>query len=382
MVSCTVIIPAAGSGSRLGYGIPKSLVPLRGTALVLHSVRAFASCAQIIVAAPPADIAQVRELLVSAQLPEAVVVPGGDSRAESIALALEHVSPTSDVVLVHDAARPFVSAELIQRVLAALADGADAVVPVVPVTDSLKQVNGSSVVAHVDRSQFFGAQTPQGFQRGVLLRGYSYAREHDTLAQASDDVSLMADIGVTVTTVAGDAANTKITTSHDLRTAERATSHDLRTATGTDVHAFSDSGVLALAGLIWPECPALAGHSDGDAALHALCDAFLSAAGMGDLGQQFGVDEPQWAGASGARLLRHSLQLLADKGWVPVSAQVQIIGNRPRFSARRDEAQQLVSQIVGIEVFFSATTTDGLGFLGRAEGIAAMATVMIERVTT
>jgi len=381
MVSCTVIIPAAGSGSRLGYGIPKSLVPLRGTALVLHCVRAFVDCDQIIVAAPPTDIAQVRALLTSAQLPDVVVVPGGDSRAESIAAALEHVSPTSEVVLVHDAARPFVSAELIQRVLVALADGADAVVPVVPVTDSLKQVNGTSVVAHVDRSQFFGAQTPQGFQREVLLRGYSHARAHDTLAQASDDVSLMTDIGVTVTTVAGDAANIKITTSHDLHTAERATT-TLRTATGTDVHAFSDSGVLALAGLIWPDCPALAGHSDGDAALHALCDAFLSAAGLGDLGQHFGVDEPQWAGASGARLLEHSLQLLADKDWVPVSAQVQIIGNRPRFAARRDEAQQLVSQIVGVEVFFSATTTDGLGFLGRAEGIAAIATVMIERVTT
>lgn len=375
-----VVIPAAGSGTRLGADIPKAFVDINGEPMIVRAARAFTDCASIIIAAPPADVSTAQNLLRAHGLPQVQVVAGGPSRAESIEHALVAVPAQADYVLVHDAARPAVGPTVIERVLDALATGADAVVPVVPVTDSLKRVADGVVVAHSDRTQFARAQTPQGFRRRVLQDAYASARRAGTMSLATDDATLVSESGTTVTTVAGDEANIKVTTAADLQVLRGASSDtQLRSATGTDVHGFADAGTLALAGLMWPEVPALAGHSDGDAALHALCDAFLSAAGLGDLGQQFGVAEPQWAGASSTRLLERTLQLLGEHGWQPVSAQVQIIGNRPRFASRRAEAEQVVSAIVGIDVYFSATTTDGLGFLGRGEGIAATANVLIRR---
>lgn len=375
-----VVIPAAGSGTRLGAGGPKAFVDIQGEPMLVRTARAFTKCGSVIVAAPPADVSTAQDLLRAHGLPEVHVVPGGPSRAESIESALAAVPEEAEYVLVHDAARPAVGQLVIERVLEALAAGADAVVPVVPVTDSLKRVSHAVVVDHADRREFARAQTPQGFRRRVLQDAYASARRAGTISLATDDATIVSELGTTVITVAGDDANIKVTTAVDLQ-ALRGPSGDLqlRSATGTDVHAFAEAGTLTLAGLMWPEAPALAGHSDGDAALHALCDAFLSAAGLGDLGQQFGVAEPQWAGASSVRLLERSLQLLNEHGWQPVSAQVQIIGNRPRFAVRRAEAEQLVSAIVGIDVYFSATTTDGLGFLGRGEGIAATASVLIRR---
>lgn len=376
----TVIIPAAGSGIRLGAEIPKAFVHVDGVPMLALSARAFSGCDAVILAAPARHVRDASEILTAAGVDHAVVVAGGSSRAESIEKALAAVPAGTQYVLVHDAARPAVPAAVIDRVIRALHDGAEAVVPVVPVTDSLKQVSGDVVVAHADRSRFARAQTPQGFRLDTLRRAYASARASGRLADATDDVSLAADIGVPVTTVAGDEANVKVTTAADLTSLQRhASAADVRSGIGTDVHAFAADGQLALAGLTWPGVPALAGHSDGDAALHALCDAFLAAAGLGDLGQQFGVDDPEWAGASGLRLLEVTVQMLATAGWQPVSAQVQVIGNRPRFAPRRAEAQQLVSAVVGVDVFFSATTTDGLGFPGRGEGIAATATVLIRR---
>ena len=378
-----VVIPAGGSGSRLGAGTAKAFVDIDGTPMFIHAVRAFADCAAIVVAAPVTDVPTARSLLSGHGLDDVRVVTGGSSRSESIEQALHEVPADVPYVLVHDAARPLVPAAVVDRVLQALERGADAVVPVLPVTDSLKRVAGDVVAEHVNRAEFSRAQTPQGFRAPVLREAYAAAQRTGALASATDDASIVAHLGVAVATVAGDESNIKVTTANDLLIV-RGTwpAEQLRSATATDVHAFSEEGTLALAGLNWPEAPALAGHSDGDAALHALCDAFLSAAGLGDLGQQFGVDEPQWAGASGITLLEHTMKLLRTGGWRAVSAQVQIIGNRPRFAPRRAEAEQLVSGIVGIRVHFGATTTDGLGFLGRGEGVAATANVLVNRSHT
>lgn len=374
------IITAAGSGSRLGWGIPKALVPVDGVPMVAVAASLFADFDTIIVTAPTgfeSTFIKILESIIERPTSTTVlVVTGGATRSESIAQALAHVPNDADVILVHDAARPFTPVAVINRVLDALAGGADAVVPVEPVTDSLKRVIDGVVTEHLDRSEFARAQTPQGFRASVIRDAYASASAAG-LSAATDDVTLVAGLGTAVVVVDGDARNLKITTAEDLRGSHRG-GHS-RAGFASDTHAFGTSGELALAGLIWPNHPALVGHSDGDAAIHALADAFLSAAGLGDLGAQFGTDRPEWKGASSVQLLRHSIQLLADAGWVPTSAQVQIIGNQPRFARRREEAQELLTSVVGVPVFISATTTDGLGFTGRGEGIAATAMVLIER---
>lgn len=376
------IITAAGSGVRLGHPVPKALVHVNGVPMLVRSVWPFAAFDHVVVTAPPSHHTDVADALRAHGLSQVQVVVGGDTRAQSVAQGLAAVPAEADVVLVHDAARPFLPTAVIDRVLAALAAGELAVVPVVPVTDSLKQVRGGHVVEHTDRAAFAGAQTPQGFAASALREAYARAAAAGTLSNATDDVSVTAAAGLPVAVVDGDPRNIKITTPADLPATDLAATGseaDLRSGFATDVHAFADSGQLSLAGLVWPEHPALAGHSDGDAAIHALCDALLSACGLGDLGSNFGTSEPRWAGAASIRLLEHTVELMAGAGWTCVSAQVQVIGNRPRLAPRREQAQDLLTSVVGVPVFLSATTTDGLGFTGRGEGIAATAAVLVRR---
>jgi len=179
--------------------------------------------------------------------------------------------------------------------------------------------------------------------------------------------------------VPGSPLAFKVTTADDLRRAELLLAAETapRTGIGIDVHAFGGDAPLRLALLDWPGEQGLAGHSDGDAVAHAVCDALLSAAGLGDIGGRFGTDDPRYAGASGAVFLEGTVAILADAGWEPVNVAVQLVGNRPRFAARREEAQAALTAVVGAPVSVSATTTDGLGFSGRGEGIAAVATALI-----
>jgi len=316
------------------------------------------------------------------------IAPGGPTRAASVAHGLEALDAAADVVLVHDAARALTPPELFDAVAAAVLDGGRGVVPVLPIADTIKRVDpDGGVIETVDRDALAAAQTPQGFPAGVLVTAY---RElGDAASTHTDDASLVAAAGHPVVTIRGSELAFKITTPADLERAEAAlglraaravAQVETRTGVGVDAHAFDPGRPLWLGGVLWPEARAgLAGHSDGDAASHALVDALLTAAGLGDIGSRFGTDDARYTGASGAVFLRETVEALARDGWRVRSAAVEIIANEPRIAPRRGEMQAALSAVVGAPVSVAGTTSDGLGITGRGEGVAAVATALIER---
>jgi len=379
-----VILVAAGSGTRLGAGAPKALVGVGARSILHHALaNVFAGpSAQVVVVAPAGhegaalteaqDVARDRRDLVT-------VVTGGDTRQASVAAGMAALWGDVEIVLVHDAARALTPPAVFERVAAAVAGGSAAVVPVLPVVDTLKRVADRTVTGAVDRSEVAAAQTPQGFRRDILETAYRVAD-----AEHTDDAALVAAAGHRIDTVAGDERAFKITTPADLERAARlvagaASSGMPRVGVGTDVHAFAGAGAgdLWLAGLRWPGEPALAGHSDGDAVAHAIVDAVLSAAGLGDIGAHFGTARPEFAGAHADAFLRRTAELLHEAGWSVGNVTVQVQANRPRFAPRRAEAERVLSEALGAPVAVGATTTDGLGFTGRGEGVAATAVALV-----
>ena len=377
-----VIVVAAGSGTRLGAGMPKAFVSVGGRTLLEHAVHAVSgmrSDAQLIAVVPAGATDEVR-LLLAALAPEAVVVAGGASRQASVETGLAALHEAVEVVLVHDAARAFTPSNQFDAVVAAVDAAGEGVVPGLPVSDTIKRTDADALVTGtVDRSELVAVQTPQGFPRDILLQAYRAASE-----EATDDAALVAAIGHPVRIVAGDPLAFKVTTPADLARAEQLFDSVPvlpRIGLGTDTHAFGGDGELWLAGLHWPDEPALAGHSDGDAVAHAIVDALLSAAGLGDIGSVFGTDDPRFAGARGEVFLEATRERLAAAGLRVGNVSVQLIGNRPRFARRRQEAERVLGDLLGAPVSISATTTDGLGFTGRGEGVTAIATALLVPVT-
>lgn len=372
------IVTAAGSGIRLGAAAPKALVPIGGVPMAIRAARLFNGMPTVITA-PEGFDEHVRELLDEHGI-DATVVVGGATRAESVLEGLRALPADIDTVLVHDAARCLTPADVISRVMEGAARHG-AAVPVVAVTDTLRKADVELLGDVVDRSELVAVQTPQGFNRVLLQRAFDAATERGDLAMATDESSLIAALGESVIRVDGDSANIKVTTPADLSVANERCTGVARTGIGVDAHAFDaeSRGPLALAALLWQDVPALAGHSDGDVACHSLCDALFAAAMLGDLGSQFGVDDPQWAGATGARMLAEAVARVHDAGWSPVSASVQVIGNLPKIGPRRGEAEAALSAILGVAVTISGTTTDGLGMTGAGEGLAAVAVASVRR---
>jgi 2-C-methyl-D-erythritol 4-phosphate cytidylyltransferase/2-C-methyl-D-erythritol 2,4-cyclodiphosphate synthase len=377
--SVAVIVVAAGAGIRLGAARPKAFVRVSDATLLEHSVRALVRMqrdTQLIAVVPPDRLDEARALL--QPLAEAVVVAGGESRQASVAAGLEALDPSVRIVLVHDAARAFTPASLFDEVVAAVEATGEGAVPGLPVSDTVKRTDAADRVTEtVDRSELVAVQTPQGFPRTHLVDAYRAATE-----EATDDAALVAAVGHPVRIVRGDALAFKVTTPADLARAEQllAAADAVaapRIGVGTDTHAFGNDGELWLAGLHWPGELGLAGHSDGDAVAHAIVDALLSAAGLGDIGTVFGTDDPALAGAHGDVFLAATRERLRESGARIGNVSVQLIGNRPRFSARRAEAERVLSGILGAPVTISATTTDGLGFTGRGEGVTAIATALV-----
>jgi len=385
-----IIVVAAGSGTRLGAAEPKALVDLGGQTILEHALsRVFemTDAAQVIVVAPAARLDHVRSLAVGvagAAADHVTVVAGGDTRQQSVAAGLAVLEPDVEVVLVHDSARAFTPASQFEAVIAGVRATGGGIVPGLAVADTIKQLDWTGAVERtVDRSQLVAVQTPQGFPRAGLLSAYAAASEDFT-----DDAAVFAAAGLPVTVVDGDPLAFKITTPWDLRRAESILGEaapvagpgtGVRTGIGIDVHGFDDSQPLWLGGLHWPGEPGLAGHSDGDAVAHAVCDALLSAAGLGDIGGNFGTDDPRFAGAHGDVFLCATVRLVNDAGFTVENVAVQIIGNKPKVAPRRILIQERMSDLVGAPVSVSATTTDGLGFTGRGEGVTAIATALLSR---
>jgi 2-C-methyl-D-erythritol 4-phosphate cytidylyltransferase/2-C-methyl-D-erythritol 2,4-cyclodiphosphate synthase len=397
-VDRAVVVVAAGSGTRLGIGTAKAFVPVAGSLMLARALEplfALPSPTLVVVVAPASHLEECRQVVGSvagAAVAYTAVVAGGTDRHGSVEAGLAVLPDSVATVLVHDAARCLTPAAQFSRVFDAVAAGDGAgVVPALPVTDTVKRVDGDVVVETVDRAALVGVQTPQGFPLAALRRAYAVSSQSET-----DDAGVFQAVGGTVRFVPGDADAFKITTPWDLGRAEsivRARTEAnagagagagtadavvaVRLGLGVDVHAFDDASPCRVGLLDFPGEPGLSGHSDGDAVAHAVCDALLSAGGLGDIGGRFGTADPQYAGASGDVFVRGAVALLADAGLVPVSVTVQVIGNRPRIGRRRDEMQDALSAVVGAPVAVSGTTTDGLGFTGRGEGLAAIATALV-----
>jgi len=370
------IIAAAGMGHRLGANLPKSLVKLLDKTLVEHAVANLSPvCQLIIVTAPKGYEAQYTKILGD----QVSVITGGVLRSDSIRLAMSKIPANYEYVLVHDAARALASTTLASSVLNQLIQGEQAVIPALDVVDTIKEVDNNGYVRNtLNRASLKVIQTPQGFSRSVLERA------HQASEDATDDAALVEALGIAVKVVAGEQCALKITTPSDIASALKFLIPDsdkkYKVGIGVDAHAFATDKTrkLSLAGLIWENEIGLDGHSDGDVAAHAICDALLSAADLGDLGSNFGVAEAKYAGATGATMLSECLAKIKSAGYKIENVSVQIVGNRPKIAPKRAEAISALSKALsGAKVSVSATSTDGLGFTGEGKGLSAIATALI-----
>ena len=370
------IIAGAGSGHRLGADLPKALVKLLDKTLVEHAVNSLTPVAQLIVVTAPAGFEDQFKTILGDQV---TVITGGVLRSDSIRIALDVIGSEYEFVLVHDAARAIASTQLAKDVLAQLEKGEQAVIPALDVVDTIKEIDVNGYVRNTpERANLRAVQTPQGFSKSVL------AHAHQSAEDATDDAALVEAIGVKVKVISGEERALKITNKSDLARAIQIllpdTQKEIRVGIGTDAHAFSKDPArkLWLAGLLWDGEIGVDGHSDGDVAAHAICDALLAAANLGDLGSNFGVSEPKYAGASGATLLAETLVKVKAAGFVIENVAVQIVANKPKIGTRRAEAIVAISAALnGAQVSVSATSTDGLGFTGEGKGLSAIATALI-----
>ena len=370
------IIAAAGMGHRLGANLPKSLVKLIDKTLLEHAVANLAPVAQLLIVTAPAGYEKEYKKLLGE---EVEVITGGVLRSDSIRIAIAKIPNNYEYVLVHDAARALASTRLASEVINQLIRGQQAVIPTLEVIDTIKEVDNQGYVRNtLNRASLKIVQTPQGFNRSVLERA------HQASEDATDDAALVEALGIKVKTIAGEDQAFKITTKGDIKTAINFLLPDnqkqLRVGIGVDAHAFSQDKKrkLALAGLIWPDEIGLDGHSDGDVAAHAICDALLSAADLGDLGSNFGVADSKYKGATGAQMLSESLAKVAAAGFEIENVSVQIVGNRPKIAPKRAQAISALSKaLAGAKVSLAATSTDGLGFTGEGKGLSAIATALL-----
>jgi len=380
---CTALIVAAGRGSRFGGPLPKQYALLGGQPVLRRTVAAFQSApaiGRILVVIAPEDDVRYETATRGLGLP--APVQGGSTRQRSVLNGLEALAGTApDFVAIHDAARPFVRPADIEACLAAAAaDGIDGAILGIPLADTLKRVGAGRTIAEtVPRRDLWRAQTPQLFRFAPLLAAHRAAASlaADEATALTDDAAVAERAGLKLVMVEGSGDNRKITTTADLDSDHMET----RTALGFDVHGFAPGSAVMLGGVAIPHTHRLAGHSDADVALHALTDAVLGTIGAGDIGKHFPPSDSQWRGASSDRFLRHAVDLVTARGGRIVHLDVTIVCEAPKVGPHRDAMVNSIAAIACIaaeRVSVKATTTEGLGFTGRREGIAAQAIATVE----
>jgi 2-C-methyl-D-erythritol 4-phosphate cytidylyltransferase/2-C-methyl-D-erythritol 2,4-cyclodiphosphate synthase len=370
------IVVAAGQGLRAGQPLPKQFALWRGKPVVRHSVDALlASGISPVIVVIPEGAEDVARHALRDVAGDVRFVAGGVTRQISVCNGLEALVPDSpDLVLIHDAARPGLSADVIARLRSALADH-PAAIPVLPVIDSLAHAHGAIMGVPAPRESLRRVQTPQAFRYAPILAAHRAWRDEPT---AGDDAQVAQSAGLTVTLVEGDEALHKLTVPADFHEA----APPVRVGSGYDVHRLAEGEELWLCGVRIAHDRGLAGHSDADVAIHALVDALLGALGDGDIGQHFPPSDPQWRGASSDRFLEHAALLVAQAGYHLGNADVTIICEAPKIGPHREAMRDRLAAILGVDkrlVSVKATTTEKLGFTGRSEGIAAQATASLIR---
>ena len=363
------IVVAAGKGLRAGQPLPKQFARWRGRPVVRHSVETLlaAGAETVCVVVPPDGEESGREALCG--LERLIFVEGGATRQESVCNGLEALAEVApEVVLIHDAARPIIPGEVIERLRASLETHLGAI-PVLPVADSLVIAAGDAMGVPADRDSLRRVQTPQAFRFDAILAAH---RAWEGNADAGDDAQVLQRAGKTVALVEGDEALHKLTYETDFARERPA----LRIGTGYDVHRLAAGEELWLCGIQLEHDKGLAGHSDADVAIHALVDAILGALGAGDIGTHFPPSDPQWRGARSAQFMEHAAKLAQEAGYAIGNVDVTILCERPKIGPHREAMRARLAEILGVDiaaVSVKATTTEGLGFTGREEGIAAHA---------
>ena len=363
---CTIVV-AGGSGTR--FGGPKQYEALGSRRVLDWSVAAARSAGDVVIVVPAADADREGG------------VAGGTTRSESVRAGLAQVPAGATIICVHDAARPFADADLFGRVIDAVRAGADAAIPGVPVADTIKRVGADrSVVDTPPRAELVAVQTPQAFRADALRRA------HAAGGDATDDAALVEAAGGTVVVVDGHPDNRKITDPADLQWARERVEgahamSQVRVGQGFDIHRFSDdpSRPLVLGGVVFEGARGLHGHSDADAVAHAATDALLGAAGLGDIGEHFPDTDPKWKGADSLVLLRHAADLVRSAGWVVGNIDCSVVCEAPKLAPHRAEMQRRMSEAAGAPVTVKGRRAEGLGALGRQEGIACWANAVITK---
>ena len=373
-----VIIAAAGSGKRLGSDIPKQYLKIAGVPILVRTIRAFMEnqyIDDIVIVAHEDYISLCGELTAEYGLTKVKgIVAGGKERQDSVYRAISEISstaPDTELVLVHDAARPFVKEDTINDVISA-AERSGAAIACVPVKDSIRQ-GTSEESRNIERKNLHSVQTPQGFGLRLLKDAYEKAFEEEYYG--TDDAGLVERLGVNVELVTGHYDNIKITTKEDMPM-------ENRIGTGFDVHALVTGRKLIMGGVEIPFEKGLDGHSDADVLIHALMDAMLGAAALGDIGRHFPDTDPAYKGISSVELLKNVTKLIYDEGYSISNADITVMAQRPKIKPYIEEMRRILAETMGVDISrisIKGTTTERLGFVGREEGIAAQAVCLLYR---
>lgn len=382
MSGTSAVIPAAGRGERFGRGSNKVFALAKGKPLLAYTLDAFEQCAEIdeiiIVAAEP-EIEDIRSIAESFKISKMkAVVAGGSHRQDSVQRGIAAVSDASDIVAIHDGARPLISQDTIKATISAARE-LGAAVAAVPVIDTIKSADLDGIVAStLDRSSLWAIQTPQTFQKSLLLSAYEQAKSDGFYA--TDDAALVEHLGHPVKLIMGAYDNIKVTTPQDLDFVETRlggkTVQEIRTGFGYDIHRFAEGRKLVLGGVEFPGEVGLDGHSDADVILHAIADALLGAAALGDIGIHFPNTDPKYCGISSLLLLEHTANLIAQNGWQIVNVDATLVSERPKIAPKSAEMRENIAKSLGVDpcrVSIKATTAEKLGDLGAGNGAACYA---------